>query len=276
MLKNFIVKGSMRKFIFLLICCLSCSNYLIANETDDLLQLFHLAVENKNLDLVKDVIEALLKSENSSKHLLEALAKYSEQGKVDFALHNAIKDKNLLASVILAYHAKNLNTRKPGSEVIWTSIQGKSKGGVSRINKTLLELSLESNMVEIVPYLLMKGANPHVFSDINFLYEGEEDPNYMKELGFEVRNITGMDPKIPIIIFFKTNCNANYKRSFIGEVIAKNRLDIIEILNNLNVNDWNFICCKVNGTDYTPLQFSLAIKRYEIAQFLINHGARIE
>lgn len=268
----------MKSFIFLLVCSFSCFNpLLVANETDDLLQLFHLAVENKNLDLVKDVTEALLKSENSSKYLLEALAKYSEQGKVDFALHNAIKDKNLLASVILAYYSKDLNTRKPGGEVIWTSIQGKNKGGISRLNKIPLELALESNMIEIVPYLLMKGANPNIFSDIRFLYEGEEDHNYMREFGYEVKNTVGMDPKINILIFFDSNrrCAVNYKRTFIGEAIAKNRIDIIEILQKTAVKDWNKVCCTIEGIDYTPLQFSLAIHRYEIAQFLIDHGAKI-
>ncbi len=267
------------KFIILLMYCFSCFNSpLIANETDDLLQLFHLAVENKNLELVKEVIEALLKLENSSKNLLEALAKYSEQGKMDFALHKAIKDKNLLASVILTYHSKDLNTRKPGNEVIWISLQGTSKGGVVRSNKTILELALESNMVELIPYLLMKGANPNIISDIAFLHEGEEESNYMREFDCEIKNITGKEPRKNIIIFYNPTrrVNVSYKRTFLGEAIVKNRLDIIEILQKMIIKDWNKVCCTIDGIDYTPLQFSLAIKRYEIAQFLIDHGARIE
>ena len=90
----------MKKFIFMLMCFFGCLNSsLRANE--DLLNLFHIAVENGDVKLVTEVIDALLKDKNSSKNLLDALAKYNEQGRVDFALHNAIQDKNLLASVIL-------------------------------------------------------------------------------------------------------------------------------------------------------------------------------
>lgn len=243
--------NALRGLIVLLVCCFSCFNSpLMANETDDLLQLFHLAVENKNLGLVKEVIDALLKVESNSKNLLEALAKYSEQGKMDFALHNAIRDRNLLSSVILAYHSKDLNLRKPGGETIWTSIQGRGKGGVSRANKTILALALESNMVEIIPYLLMKGSNPYIIADVGFLYEGEEDPEYIKEVGGQIKHVMGIDPKIAIIAFY----NTNYKRNFICEVIAKNRLDIIEILQKTNKNNWNTTCCTLNGIDYSPLQ----------------------
>lgn len=40
--------------------------------------------------------------------------------------------------------------------------------------------------------------------------------------------------------------------------------------------DWNKACCTITGKNFTPLKFALAIQRYEIAQFFIDHGARIE
>lgn len=65
-------------------------------------------------------------------------------------------------------------------------------------------------------------------------------------------------------------------RTFIGEIICKNRIDLIEILQKMFSVDWNKKYCTAVGKDFTPLQFALTIKRYEIAQFLIDHGARIE
>jgi len=52
-------------------------------------------------------------------HLLDALTLYSEKGRVDFALHNAIKDKNLIASVVLTNYAKDVNTKKINGDCAW-------------------------------------------------------------------------------------------------------------------------------------------------------------
>ncbi len=65
-------------------------------------------------------------------------------------------------------------------------------------------------------------------------------------------------------------------RNLIGDAIVHSRLDAIEILWKSKVS-WNDPCfTQFGGISLTPLQFALAIQRYEIAQFLIDHGARIE
>lgn len=262
----------MKKILLLVFCFLTCfSCQLVAN--DDLLKLFHIAAENGDVKLVTEVIEALLKEKSNNKNLLESLAKYSEKGKVDFALHNALKDKNLLASVILAHHAKDVNTRK-GYDAVWIA----SNHGCSRRSKRPLELALESNMIGMIPYLLMKNADIYTTEAVEFLYEEEENVGYIVELGYEAKKEICVKSKK---VFFHVS-PFKFSRTFIGEVISKNRLDVIEILQKTIETlqkkpvDWNKTCCTVMGTNFTPLQFALAIKRYEIAQFLIDHGARIE
>lgn len=250
----------MKKFIFLLMCFFSCLNSpLIANQ--DLLDLFHLAVENGDVKLLKEVIEALLKEVNNNQNLLDALAKYNEKGKIEFALHNAIKDKNLLASVILTHHSKDLNTTK-GKEYC-------NNKSYSRDAKTPLELALEAEMIGLIPYLLMKNATPYRMRLISFVYEDEENTDFLKTLIY-MQKITCTTTKK---IFYATS--SDFKRNLIGDAIVKNRLDVIKILEK-SKTDWNKICCVVGNYTYTPLEFSLATKRYDIAQFLLDHGAIIE
>lgn len=263
----------MRKIILILICFFGYV-HCTAHANEDLLNLFHLAVENGDVKLVTEVIDALLKDQNSNKDLLEALAKYNEKGKIDFALHNAIKDKNLLSSVILVQHTKDINSRLPYSESVWKA----TNHGVSRLNKTPIELALEAEMIEIIPYLLMKSANPHLMKDIVFLFEEEEKTEYLLDLGYSLERKVCVKTNKP---FYLINANSlSISRTFIGELICKDRLDIIKILQYWKHKgiDWNATCfaSKLHGKTFTPLQLSLAIKRYEIAQFLIDHGARIE
>ena len=244
-----------------------CTHTLQAN--DDLLKLFHLAVEHKDLKLMHEILEALLHSENSNKDLLDALAKYSEKGKIDFALHNAIKDNNLLSSVVLVPHTKNINSRKIEHETVWITLNS----GNFRPQKTPIELSLEANMIGLIPYLLMKNADPYQMRKINFFYEGEENLDYLQEFDCKIeKKICAKSKKV----FFHINSPINMSRSLRGDVIAKNRLDVVEILQKSGKIDWNKACCTIIGVNYTPLQFALVIKRYEIAQFLIDHGVRIE
>lgn len=260
----------MKKFIFLLMCFFGClSSPLSANE--DLLKLFHLAVENGDVKLVTEVIDALLKDKNNSKNLLDALALYSEKGRIDFALHKAIKDKNLLASVILVRHTKDLNIREE-SEIMWQT-SGQGYAGSGREGRNPIELALEVNMIEIIPYFLMKKADPYLMRSVNFFHEGEENLNYLKDLGYEVQKRTCVKSRKE---YLAVMAPGSFSRTLIAEVIVKNRIDIIEILQKMFPVDWNKKCCTAVGRDYTPLQLALTIKRYEIAQFLIDHGARIE
>lgn len=265
----------MRKVILFFIYLCGCLNFPLSGN-EDLLKLFHLAVENRDVKLVTEIIDALLKDEKSNKYLFDALVKYNEKGKIDFALHNAIKDKNLLASVVLVQYTKDINSRVPYNEVVWLS----SIYSISRPNKTPLQLALEANMSEIIPYLLMKGSSPYLMSSIGFLYEDEEDINYLVDLGYdeELERKVCEKSKRP---FCKINTNTlGIARTFIGELICKNRLDIIEMLQAWQKPsiDWNKPCfvSTFHGTSCTPLQLALTIKRYEIVQFLIDHGAWIE
>lgn len=130
----------MKRVIFLLMCFFSYLNgSLRANE--ELLNLFHLAVENGDLKLVNEVIDALSKNKN----LLDALAKYSENGKIDCALINAINDNNLIASIILTYHSKNVHTVKHETEFVKT----KAGNRFIRGSKTPLFLSLDKDMLDL-------------------------------------------------------------------------------------------------------------------------------
>ncbi|MCE5315984.1 MAG: hypothetical protein LLG04_01295 [Parachlamydia sp.] len=256
----------MRKIIICLFCLFgTLAVPMHANE--DLIRLLHLAVENKDLTLVREVIEALLVSENNSKNLLDAISKYNEKGKIDFALHRAIKNKDLLSSVVLAHHAKDVNTRYN---------DGMAGGArVGRDGKTPIELALDVDMIEIIPYLLqIKNANPYLMRKITYIYEDEDQINYLKDLDltdFHVTRKICTRTKKPFFDF-----TFPFTRTFIGDAIAKNRLDFIEVLQKAKF-DWNKICVTGGsiGT-FTPLQYALFLKRYEIAQFLINHGARIE
>lgn len=253
----------MKKYILTIMCLLGClSNPLSAD--DDLIQLFHLAVENRDVKLVKEVVEALLKLDNNNKNLLDALAKYSEKGKIDFALHNAIKDKNLLASVVLAHHSKNVNTRK--DQEFFTCVG-------ARDAKTPIELSLEADLIGLIPYLLMKNANPYLMRTITYVYEDEEENlDYLVELGFTgKKQICAKTQQV----FFHIPTYYNFQRNLISDAIVYDRLDVIEILEKTKI-DWNKHCMLYGNINFTPLQLSLAAKRYEIAQFLIDHGARIE
>jgi hypothetical protein len=145
--------------------------------------------------------------------------------------------------------------------------------GYSRIGKTLLELALEVDMIEIIPYLLMKKAEPYFMRPVGFFFPGEEDLDYMKDLGYKIEKKTCVKSKQDYLAVMAPGC---FSRTFIGELIAKNRIDIIKILQKMSTVDWNYKCCNALGMGFTPLHFALTIKRYEIAQFLLDHGARIE
>ncbi len=253
-------------------CCVSAPlKSYSETPNDEFIELFCLASEVGDIKLINDVVQAIVEQENSNEILLDALTKYSEKGKIDFALHNAIKDKNIVASIFLAHHSKDINTRKPGSELVWTKQSVTSKSGVSRPSKSPIELALESDIVGLIPYFLTIDANPYVMNTLGFLYEGEEDSGYMEELGYPGEVKVGIENKERVIVFPMVNI----KRTLIGTAICKNRLDVIKILHKMSV-DLNRPCFSLNGEDFTPLQFSLVANRYDIAQFLINHGAKIE
>jgi len=235
----------------------------IDETTQELINLFHVAVEKKDMKYADEIIEIIVK--NNSNYLLDALSLYNELGRLDFALHNAIKDKNLFSSIILAHYKKDINTKRDGHEVVWLALAS----GCPRPYKTPIELALEVNMVELIPYLLMKNANLYNMRSIGFLLEGEENLDYLKELDYKSERRVCVKTKK---VFFPVSMN----RTFIGDLIARNRLDIIEILQKTSIIDWNKACCNAMNIYFSPLQFALVIKRFEIAQFLIDHGAKIE
>jgi len=258
----------MKKFL-LILACFTCflsvplKSYCETTCNEDLIELFCLASETGDVNLINDVVQAILDQENSNEILLDALARYNEKGKIDFALHNAIKDKNILASVILAHYSKDVNTSK-GKEYC---------NGAHNVRdaKTPVELALEADMKGLIPYLLMKGAGPYRMRQVSFVFEEEENLDYLKEFGYVLVKKTCMKTKK---VFYELP--PYYKRTLIGDAIVGNRLDVIKMLDKAKV-DWNKSCFNFcNAPNLKPLQLSLAIQRYDIAQFLIDHGARIE
>jgi len=75
-----------------------------------------------------------------------------------------------------------------------------------------------------------------------------------------------------------TATSHSFERNIIGDAIAKDRLDIIELLGNKSV-DWNVPCLQIQAyqkINYTPLQYALIMKRSDIATYLVSHGALIK
>lgn len=260
----------MQKFILYLIC-FSCLFTLPIRGNDDLIELLHLAVQSSDLKLVNDVTEIILKQENNNIKLLEAIAKYGSKGKIDFSLHKAIKDKNIFASILLIPHTKDVNARQE-TEYCWR-VNGSGYSGTYTEGKNPLELSLEVEMIEIIPFLLMKTGNPHIDRKIGFFIEQEENLDYLQHLGYSVSKKTCAKSRKECL---QISAPGGFSRTFIGELICKNRLDIIEMLQKMFKIDWNKNCCTALGINFPPLQLALAIERYEIAYFLIEHGARIQ
>lgn len=236
------------------------------NVNTDLIELLNHASETSDIKIINDVINAILEKECNSSNILNALSDYSENGKVDFALHNAIKDKNITSSLILAYYSKDVNTKKVDEKVCWTT-----NYFYFRESKSPLELSLAHNIKGLIPYLLIiKKADPYKMRDNAFIIDGEEPTDYCTTFfGHKLQEITCINSKR------KFYHSPKYKRSFIGDAIVWNQLGVLAMLKQAKV-DLNRICAEGFGKSYTPLQFSLATGRYEIAQFLIDSGVKIE
>jgi hypothetical protein len=233
----------------------------------ELIEFFCWASEVGSVRLINDAVEAIVRHENSDKILLESLIKYCENGKADFALHKAIKDKNIIASILLAHNSADVNKRKLGCETVKID----ANRGVGRPFKTPIELALDSDVVYLIPGLLIKKARPHEMTEVGFFYEGEEDLGYVEELGQTMQKFEGVENKEKVFVFV----GGEFKRSLIGAAICKNRLDVVEMLYRMSV-DLNNLCCISRGRGFKPLQLALAINRYDIAQFLVCHGAAIE
>lgn len=107
--------------------------------------------------------------------------------------------------------------------------------------------------------------------NVYFIVEGEENIDYFNALvGRSPRWETCTETDKTVYL------TPGLNRTLIGDAIVGNRLDVIEILDKSKI-DWNKPCLylPIIGS-LRPLQLSLAIERYEIAQFLIDHGAKIE
>jgi hypothetical protein len=64
-------------------------------------------------------------------------------------------------------------------------------------------------------------------------------------------------------------------KTFISNIIVNNRLDLIQILQELYPIDWNKKCCTIQGASITPLEFALIHKQYQVAKFLMDNGAKM-
>lgn len=243
----------------------------VSNE--ELMVLLQFAVENNDEDFLKDVITSLLDANRPGGcQILSAISKYNNAGKLDFAVHNAIEANDLAAAFILAFHCKDIN-KSTENEVVWTTSNGKSKSGCNRDGKNLLELAFWHGMDPIMPYLIKRGADIYHMRMVGFAYEDEEDLSFVKNI-------------FPDAAILKFNClttkkaltasSYRFRRNLIGDAIAMNRLDIIEMLVK-NIVDWNRPCLQFdNGAAYSPLHYSLVMNRDDIALYLITHGVYIE
>lgn len=142
----------MKKFLFVFFCftcflTVPLKSYCEASN-EDLVELFYLASKTGDTKLINEVIQTILDQENNNGILLDALAKYNEKGKLDFALHNAIEDKNILASIILTHYAKDVNTSKGSENIYFSANPGSSRGA-----KTPIELVFKADMKGLIPYL---------------------------------------------------------------------------------------------------------------------------
>lgn len=263
--------------VFLSIFLSSSSLFASSVSNEELLVLLQFAVENDDEDFLKDIITSLIDANRpGSYQILSAISKYHNAGKLDYALHNAIKANDLVASFILAFHCKDIN-KSTESEVEWTTRNGNSKAGCSRDGKNQLELAFWHDMDALIPYLIKRGADIFHMRKIGFVYEGEEDLDFIKNLFPDalVKNYNCLDTNKKIIA-----TSHSFRRNIIGDAIAKNRMDIVEMLGKESP-DWNRPCIRFNfhpnqEVAYTPLQYCLIMERDDIAFYLIMHGAYIE
>ena len=122
----------------------------------------------------------------------------------------------------MAYYSKDVNKKFLESEKVWKAQN--SAAGWDR--KAPIELALEVNMIGIIPYLLMKKADPYSLISIRFNYEDEENLDYMLDLGFNSpKKYVCVKSKKPFVCY-----EGEISRTIIGEAIAKNRLDVLKVL----------------------------------------------
>lgn len=268
----------MNKYFYILLFSLICfkSNIAFAKSFSDaeLIKLVQFATENNDMELLKDSINALMEGRREQE-TVSVLTKYSEAGKLDYALHNAIKSGDLSAAFILGYYSKNLNKRTDW-EVVWTNISGKNKSGNSREGKNPLELALWNGMDSLIPFLISRGSDIYQMRSFSFVFENEENLEFINEIFPDaiVRRQLCAETKKPIIATGNT-----VQRSFIGDLIALNRLDLIEIIGKKPVN-WNAPCLQFkehhNLITYTPLQYALLLKRNDLTLYFLTYGATID
>jgi|GEM_PF-4999841 len=263
----------MKKIVYFLATVLTCLNSHLTGD-ENLINQVNSAVEIKDVTLILDSIDAILDVEGNAQNLINLLVQYADNGKSDFSLYNAIEDNNFLASLILTHYSKDVNKRKDGYESVYES----KNPSAFRWYKAPLELALDKDMVGLIPYLLTHNANPYAMRGVSFLYQDEENLLYLEDIGVKhEKKVCSKSLKEYFSTYYydsiigRTRC---MERTFIGDVIAKDRLDVLEIVDGTIQIDWDKTCCKTQMGKFTPLQFALISKRYEIAAFIIDHGAR--
>ena len=218
----------MKILLLFLICYMWCLRVPLKvyceQSNDELIELFYFAAERGDSKLINDVIQAILEQENSNEILLDTLAKYNEKGKIDFALHNAIKDKNTLASIILAYYAKDVNTKKEKESLSYMSNAAcYHREYVYRDSKTPIELTLEADIKGLITYLLMKKANPYHLREVSFVSGDEEEDDDVRCFASNSRwsfsllktlKISSRSPDIKTVLLVKSS---EFER-FLGKI----------------------------------------------------------
>lgn len=271
----------MKKICLTFLLCISfCFTQRIYSNpvsNNDLIELLQFAIESNDEKLLKDIVNSFLDTKRKEGYeLLSAISKYNNAGKLDFAVHNAIMANDLVPAFILAYYSKDIGSRL-GQEVIWTNTNGSGKSGVSREGKNPIELAFWKNMDLLIPFLINRGADFYQMRSVGFVFEEEEDLSFVREIFSNALVVkkSCMETKRGVVSVSHT-----FKRNLIGDAIAKNRINIIEMLGKKTVN-WNKPCLSFQISQnyekkYTPLQYALLMKREDIVLYLITHGAFIE
>jgi ankyrin repeat protein len=146
----------------------------------------------------------------------------------------AIEKKSLTVVMLLIKHGANINFF------------------IANRNITILMYAIELNRMDIVKYLVKCGAN------INF--KNENDINVLIS--------SSKKGKTKIFEYLVKNNVNDFTSEVIKKVIVDNRLDLLDILieNNMNIN-------LKDEKGNTPLVYAIQHRNLDIIEYLIHHGA---
>ena len=124
-------------------------------------------------------------------------------------------------------------------------------------------------MIAVVAYLLKQGANPYETAKRDFIFEDEDNCNWYVEW------FGPLPSRKTCVKSHRIYLPITMEKTFISNAIAQGRLEIIQMLQELYPIDWNRKCCTIYTAPISPLKLALIHKQHEIAEFLMDHGAKM-